>query len=527
MVALLAGIAAQAATISLTGVSNGQTYTNPASISMTASVTGVTSFENNLSIYDGPKLLFVRPFNSNNGPNYSMNFTWMEPPLGNHALRAVWVDGDAFPPVTNQTAVINVSVVGSGFGFYGLSNLVTAPTNLAINAPTLLGCQLIVSNRSTSASGPLRVRFFTSQTYNYQSLAGPFLPTVIGFTEYVQGPVLTSGSLASNATATFTLLTNQNVICPASTNPDFDEDFHGQTNAQFHVFAVLEEQVGIKWAQIDRAKIFSSLPLRLFPYNDGAIGIEPLPNTNTFAYLTSLVIAGPTNILEGTTTNLLAVAALSDGATGSVNAAWSASPISIGTTGTITAPLVSMDTPVTVTASFVRKTTRTAMRTVTIKNAVAPPVIIAHPTNKFVAIGSNTTFSVTATGDALAYQWRRNNANIVNATNSTVTITNAQIFTNGTYTVVITNSALSLTSNPALLTVVARPGFSSPQRLADQTFRFTLSSTVGSVCTVEHSTNLTSWAVLSNVTVVASPFTLTDFGASNLSRRFYRARVGP
>ena len=286
--------------------------------------------------------------------------------------------------------------------------------------------------------------------------------------------------------------------------------------------------MGSSWSQIDRAKIFSSIPIVLFPGNDGAIGIEPLPNTNTFAYLTNLVIAGPTNILEGTTTNLLAIGALSDGATGSVNAAWSASLISIGATGTIAAPLVNMDTPVTVMASFVRKTTRMAMRTVIIKNIVAPPNITTQPTNTFVAIGSNATFVVAATGDPpLVYQWRRNNTNVINATNTTLVITNAQVFTSGTFTVVITNSALVITSNPALLTAVARPGFGSPQRLTNQTFQFTLSGTVGSVCVVERSTNLTSWSLLSNVTMSTSPLMVMDPGASNQPRRFYRARVGP
>ena len=515
------GTAIGAVSVSLTGAVNGEIFTNGATISLTATAAGLLTGNNySLSIFDGLTLLFVRPLFSTN--SYLMPFAWTEPPLGNHALRAELVDEGAFPETTNKTAVINISVIGNGLGFYGRSNLVTIPSTPVENLNTIVGAGLIISNRSSSASNPLRVRFFLTQTYFYDINTNSLPNPNPVFSESVVGPIFTSPSLVSNATVTFTLSTNSGVTCPISTGAFSPEAL------QNHIFAVLEEQVGSKWAQVDRTKIFSSVAVKQFPANDGVVGVEPLPNTNTFAYLTNLVIAGPTNILEGTVTNLLAIAALSDGATGSVNAAWSASPISIGATGTITAPLVNMDTPVTVTASFVRKTTRTTMRTVIIKNLVAPPVITTQPTNTFVAIGSNAIFTVSATGDpTLVYQWRRNGTNLANATNTAVVITNAQIFTNGTFTVVITNSALAITSNPALLTVVARPGFASLQRLANQTFQFTLSGTTGSVCRVEHSTNLSNWLLLSNVTMLSSPITMMDPGASNQPRRFYRARVGP
>jgi hypothetical protein len=507
----LAGTRAAAATITLTGVSNGQVYTNPASISMTASTTGAVGSDSRIYVYDGNTLLFFRPFNVT---NYSMNFIWVDPPIGSHALRATVKDSS----VSNVTSAINVSVVGSGLGFYGISNFVTIPAVPNKDTPTVLGANLIVSNRSSSASGPLRVRFFTTQTYFHDTNQPPN-PV---FNENVQGPVLTHSGIVSNATVTFMLLTSSNVTCPISTGE------FGQEGLQYHIYAVLEEQVGIKWAQIDRTKMFSSVPVIFFPYNDGVVGIEPLPNTNTFSYLTNLVIFGPTNIIEGTVTNLFAIGALSDGATGTVNAAWSATPISIGPTGTMTAPLVNGDTQTMVTATFQRRTTRTATRTVTIRNLVTPPAITAHPTNTVVAIGSNATFSVTASGDPpLKYQWRRNGTNVVNGTNTTLVITNAQVFTNGTFTVVITNSALAVTSNPALLTVVARPGLSLPKVLTNKTFQLRISGTTGSVVRVEQSTNLSTWFALSNFTMLSNPVTFTDPGATNLPRRFYRAWVGP
>ena len=53
------------------------------------------------------------------------------------------------------------------------------------------------------------------------------------------------------------------------------------------------------------------------------------------------------------------------------------------------------------------------------------------------------------------YQWRKNGVNINGATNSSFTISNATTSTAGTYSVVVTNSGGSVTSNNATLTVTS------------------------------------------------------------------------
>jgi hypothetical protein len=66
------------------------------------------------------------------------------------------------------------------------------------------------------------------------------------------------------------------------------------------------------------------------------------------------------------------------------------------------------------------------------------------------------TFSVSATGSApITYQWQFNGVNISNATGAAYTINNAQASNAGSYRVVVTNSAGSVTSNAATLTVNA------------------------------------------------------------------------
>jgi len=72
-------------------------------------------------------------------------------------------------------------------------------------------------------------------------------------------------------------------------------------------------------------------------------------------------------------------------------------------------------------------------------------------------MGLSTSFSVTATGSSLQYQWARNGAAIAGATGSTYT-TPATTFadTGSSFTVAVSNSAGMITSNAATLTVTAR-----------------------------------------------------------------------
>jgi hypothetical protein len=103
---------------------------------------------------------------------------------------------------------------------------------------------------------------------------------------------------------------------------------------------------------------------------------------------------------------------------------------------------------------------------VTSSNAIlsvqASPVIVLQPTptNQAIAVGSNATFTVTAVGTVpLHYQWWdgtnlvKNGGQISGATTNVLIIGNAQTNNSGSYTVIVTNSAGSVTSSNAILTV--------------------------------------------------------------------------
>ncbi|MDD5453466.1 MAG: immunoglobulin domain-containing protein [Candidatus Bipolaricaulis sp.] len=82
------------------------------------------------------------------------------------------------------------------------------------------------------------------------------------------------------------------------------------------------------------------------------------------------------------------------------------------------------------------------------------PAITVHPAPQTVVAGSSATFSVTAAGTPpLAYQWKRDGADIAGATEPSYTIPAVASADAGSYTVVVTNPCGSVTSDPALLTV--------------------------------------------------------------------------
>jgi len=88
-----------------------------------------------------------------------------------------------------------------------------------------------------------------------------------------------------------------------------------------------------------------------------------------------------------------------------------------------------------------------------------PPSITAQPTNQTVVVGSNANFQVTASGSSsLSYQWWFNGTNALGSSTNTLTVTNAQTSQAGGYSVIVTNSAGSITSAVAILTVGTPPG---------------------------------------------------------------------
>ncbi|HEY0944318.1 MAG TPA: immunoglobulin domain-containing protein [Opitutaceae bacterium] len=101
----------------------------------------------------------------------------------------------------------------------------------------------------------------------------------------------------------------------------------------------------------------------------------------------------------------------------------------------------------------------------TVLGTVMPVTITAHPLSQAVAVGAPVQFSVTATGTSpITYQWQKNGAAIDGATGTELALASARLSDAGAYTVVMTNPAGSVTSDPGTLSVSAPPQIvASPQ----------------------------------------------------------------
>src|SRR5437667_3697901 len=102
--------------------------------------------------------------------------------------------------------------------------------------------------------------------------------------------------------------------------------------------------------------------------------------------------------------------------------------------------------------------TTSAGVTVTVNNAPAtPPSITTQPVNQTVTAGQTARFAVVAAGTApLGYQWQKNGASIAGATAASYTTPATTTADSGaTFRVVVSNSAGTVTSSAATLTVNA------------------------------------------------------------------------
>jgi endonuclease/exonuclease/phosphatase family metal-dependent hydrolase len=96
-------------------------------------------------------------------------------------------------------------------------------------------------------------------------------------------------------------------------------------------------------------------------------------------------------------------------------------------------------------------------------NGTPAPVIVTQPQNRTNTVGTTAEFSVIALGaEPLNYQWRLNGTNISGANTNHHAIASVQTNDAGNYTVIVTNTAGSITSSVATLTVIIPPPNTPP-----------------------------------------------------------------
>jgi hypothetical protein len=86
--------------------------------------------------------------------------------------------------------------------------------------------------------------------------------------------------------------------------------------------------------------------------------------------------------------------------------------------------------------------------------APVPPTIVVQPVGATIAVGSDYTFNVEATGSLpLSYQWYRNSTAVEGQTSTSFTIVSASVSDTNNYSVNVFNDGGSMPSNIVQLTV--------------------------------------------------------------------------
>jgi hypothetical protein len=130
------------------------------------------------------------------------------------------------------------------------------------------------------------------------------------------------------------------------------------------------------------------------------------------------------------------------------------------TGGAATTVYAKINAPATYTVTSTSGVGCTSTATVNV-GVTAGPAITGHPSNQAVCAGGTASFSVTATGPSITYQWKKDGNDIPGANSSTLTINSVAAADAGSYTVVIGSTCSSITSNAATLSLAAAPAITA------------------------------------------------------------------
>ena len=156
-----------------------------------------------------------------------------------------------------------------------------------------------------------------------------------------------------------------------------------------------------------------------------------------------------------------------------------------------------------------------------------PPTLTSMSPNVFVRANSSVIFSVGAYGTPpLAYQWQLNGTNLLNKTNTLLSLTGVQPTNTGIYSIIITNGFGAVITNAALW--VGQFGLNTSATnlfMSTNGFQLKLDGVLTTnPVVIFGSTELVNWLPLFTNSATTGSVQFLDVAATNTPTRFYRAQ---
>lgn len=275
---------------------------------------------------------------------------------------------------------------------------------------------------------------------------------------------------AGNATsAPATLVVSLAAVAPVVTNPPASQSISAGSSVTFGVTATGTSPFTYQWSKDGTAiSGATSATLTLISVQPGNAGSYAVVLSNSQGSVTSSAATLTVNVAptidsqpQSQTVSPGSLASFSVGATGTapLSYRWFKDGLAIGGATSaalsVSAAQTSNAGNYTVVVTNAAGSITSSAAELTVISGVRP-TITAQPSDQSVATGVTATFAVGVTGTSpFTYQWRLNGAAIPGATNNPLTLPNVSAANAGSYTVVVTNSAGSVTGSAAILTVVS------------------------------------------------------------------------
>lgn len=483
---------ATSATLSLTSVSSSDAATY--SVVVANSVSSVASAGAVLTVNPAPVAPTITTGPTSQTVTNGSSVTFSVVAQGTAPLTYQWQKNSVDIPNANAATLTLNAVTSADAGTYrvivgnSVSSITSAAATLTVNpAPTQPTITLnpasqsvtngsdVVFSVAASGTGPLTYQWKKNSTDIPGANASSLVLSKVTTTDAGNYTVLVSNTVGSALSSVAVLTVTISVSPPTITTQPLSQTATNGANVSFSVIASSTAAMQYQWKKNGTdlpGQTSATLALQHISSSDGATYTVLVSNTGgsiLSAGATLQVVAPvalPTiltqpvsqTVVEGKSATFTVVAS---GGT-PLSYQWRKSGVDIPGATTATLKIASVASQhagnyaVVVSNSAGQSLSSEAI--LSVSPAPVIPTILTQPASQVVAPGTNVSFSVVAGGTApFNYQWKKAGVNIAGATNATIVLKAVTTAQAGSYTVLVSNSAGSVVSAAATLTVKQTP----------------------------------------------------------------------